>query len=212
MGSTFGEGSISMKLKSIVAFVAAAFALAWVAGGGVLAHAELDRSLPEAGSTVERAPKKVEIWFTQEIAEGSKIEVTGAAGAIVHEGEAELDLMDPERKHLTIGLKADLPSGIYTVTWTSKSAEDGDEESDSFQFTVQGSGTPVASPVASPEGSPAAAMVSGNLQATPEADPVEIDMRAWAIALGAGALAALLIYGFWRLVRPRRHPFDRTGK
>src|SRR5215213_10859657 len=146
-----------MKLKPLTAFVAAAFLLALMATGSASAHAELDRSLPEAGSTVKEAPKQIEIWFTQEIAEGSKIEVRAAAGDIVHEGEAELDLMDPERKHLTIGLKADLPSGVYTVTWTSKSAEDGDEESDSFQFTLEGSGTPVASPVASPVGSPAAA-------------------------------------------------------
>ena len=201
-----------MKLKSFAVFVTAAFLLTFVATGSASAHAELDRSLPEAESTVKEAPKKVEIWFTQEIAEGSKIEVRAAAGNIVHEGEAELDLMDPDRKHLTIGLKADLPSGVYTVTWTSKSAEDGDEESDSFQFTVEGSGTPVASPVASPESSPVAAKVSGNLQAQPEAEPANIDDRALAIALGAGALAALFIYGFWRLVRPRRHPFDRTGK
>jgi methionine-rich copper-binding protein CopC len=199
-----------MKIKPFVAFVAVCM-LALATGGSVSAHAELDRSVPEAGSTVEQVPKKVEIWFTQEIAEGSKIEVTGALGAIVHEGEAEIDLMDPDRKHLTIGLKADLPSGIYTVTWTSKSAEDGDEASDSFQFTVADSGTPVASPVASPEGSPVAAKVSGNLQAVPEAKPADIDNRALAIALGAGVLAALLIYGFWRLVRPRRHPFDRSG-
>jgi methionine-rich copper-binding protein CopC len=176
------------------------------------AHAELDRSLPEVDSTVKEAPKTVEIWFTQEIAEGSTIEVADAAGNTVHDGEAELDLMDPERKHLTIGLKADLPSGVYTVTWTSKSAEDGDEDSDTFQFTIEGSGTPVASPVASPEGSPAASIVSGSLQAQPEADPANIDNRALAIAVGAGVLAALFIYGFWRLVRPRRHPFDRTEK
>ncbi len=54
-------------------------------------------------------------------------------------------------------------------------------QSDSFQFTVDASGTPVASPVASPEGSPAA-RVSGSQQAQPEADPANIDDRALAIA------------------------------
>lgn len=176
------------------------------------AHAELDRSVPEADSIVKEAPKQVELWFTQEIAQGSKIEVKDAAGSVVHVGEAELDLMDPDRKHLIIGLKADLPSGVYTVTWTSKSAEDGDEASDSFKFTVEGSGTPVASPVASPDASPVAFHLSGSQQAQPEAEPADIDNRALAIAVGAGVLAALFIYGFWRLVRPRRHPFDRTVK
>jgi hypothetical protein len=50
------------------------------------------------------------------------------------------------------------------------------------------------------------------VQSPPEAERADIDNRALAIALGAGMLAALFIYGFWRLVRPRRHPFDRTGK
>ncbi len=199
-------------MKSGKLLAAALLLLSFAFGASsALAHAELDRSLPEADSTVSEAPRKVEIWFTQEIAEGSKIEVKDAAGKFVHEGEAELDLMDPERKHLTIGLKADLPSGVYTVTWTSKSAEDGDEESDSFEFTIGDSATPVASPVASPEGTPVS-RVSGALQEPPEAQPAEIDTQAIAIAVGAGVLAALLIYGFWRLVRPRRHPFDRTER
>lgn len=199
-----------MKLRSIAALVAALFVV-MATVEIVSAHAELDRSIPEAGATVKDAPKQVEIWFTQEIAEGSKIEVKDAAGNIVHDGDAELDLMDPDRKHLTVGLKAALSSGVYTVTWTSVSAEDGDTESDSFQFTIA-SGTPLASPVASPNASPVARM-SGSLQSTvPEAQPANIDERALGIAVGAGILAALLIYGFWRLVKPRRHPFDRTGK
>lgn len=200
-----------MKLKSCVGALSVVIAFALLSVASVSAHAELDRSLPEAGSTVTEVPKQIEIWFTEEVAQGSKIEVKDAAGAVVHEGEAELDLMDPERKRLTIGLKADLPSGVYTVTWTSKSTEDGDEASDSFEFTIAASGTPVASPVASPVGSPAA-KISGALQAQPEARPVDIDDRALVIALGAGVLAAIFIYGFWRLVRPRRHPFDRTER
>lgn len=216
MGATVGEGLHFMKFKSFVGLVAATLLLALVTTTGVSAHAELDRSLPEADATVTESPKLVEIWFTQEIAEGSKIEVTDSDGTDVTDGDAALDLMDPDRKHLTVALKPDLANGVYTVTWTSVSAEDGDEESDSFTFTIAASGTPVASPVASPSASPSssppATKVSGSQQAQPEAEPADIDDRALAIALGAGALAALFIYGFWRLVRPRRHPFDRTAK
>ena len=201
-----------MKLKSTVAFIAAALLLTLVASNQVSAHAELDRSIPQANSTVNGAPELIEIWFTQEIAKGSTIEVTDAAGANAHVGEAALDLIDPERKHLTVALKPGLPNGTYTVTWTSNSAEDGDEISDSFQFTVENSGTPVASPAASPVGSPVGTKVSGSQQSEPEAQPADYDNKALAIAIGAGILAALFIFGFWRLVRPRRHPFDRTGK
>lgn len=189
-------------------------------GGGASAHADIERSLPEAGSTVERSPERIEIWFTQEIASGSAIEVVDEAGKPVTAAVAELDLMDPDRKRLTVELRPELPAGVYTVTWTTVSAEDGDTETGSFTFTIAGSATPVASPAASPAASPRTEptaspkpATSGSLQTTePEAKPANIDDRALAIAIGAGILAALFIYGFWRLVRPKRHPFDRTGK
>lgn len=210
-----------MKFKSITAILTALLMLSVLATGQAAAHAEIDRSNPEADATVTGSPEQVEIWFSQEVGEGSSIQVVNAAGASATAGDAQLDLFDPDRKHMTVELAPNLPDGVYTVTWTSVSAEDGDTETGSFTFTVTGSGTPVASPVASPAGSPSpvatgtppATNVSGSLQSTqPKAEPTEIDDRALAIALGAGVVAALLIYGFWRLVRPRRHPFDRSTK
>jgi methionine-rich copper-binding protein CopC len=208
-----------MKHKSFAAVIAAMLMLGIASTGQVSAHAELDRSNPEAKATVKGSPKLVEIWFTEEIAEGSTIEVVDGAGKSATAGEAKLDLFDPDRKHLTVELLPNLPNGAYTVNWTSISAEDGDTESDSFTFTIEGSGTPVASPVASPAGSPAATgtpmtKVSGSLQYSdpPKAQKANFDDRALAIALGVGATAALFIYGFWRLVRPKRHPFDRNPR
>lgn len=209
-----------MKHKSFAAIFAAMLVLGILTAGRVAAHAELDRSNPEAGSTVSGSPDQVEIWFTEEIAEGSTISVADASGASATAAEAKLDLFDPDRKHLTVELAPNLPDGVYTVEWTSISAEDGDTESDSFTFTIEGSGTPVASPVASPGASPAATStapatkVSGSLQNTepPKAQRADIDERALAIALSTGVIAALLIYGFWRLVRPKRHPFDRNPR
>ena len=72
------------------------------AGARVSAHAELDRSAPKDGETVKGAPEKVEIWFTEEIAEGSTIAVADASGNSVTAAKAELDLFDPDRKHLTV--------------------------------------------------------------------------------------------------------------
>jgi methionine-rich copper-binding protein CopC len=201
------------------ALIAASLVLGIFTVAGVSAHAELDRSNPEAGSTVKGSPALVEIWFTQEITEDSKIEVVDKAGKAATAAEAKLDLFDPDRKHLTVEMRPNLPNGEYTVTWTSVSAEDGDAETDSFTFTIGGSGTPVASPVASPVGSPAATgtpmtKVSGSLQYSepPKAQKANIDDRALIIALGVGAAAAAFIYGFWRLVRPKRHPFDRNPR
>ena len=206
-----------MKLKSFAALVIAAAFLIMPAAAKVSAHAELDRSTPKVGETVNGAPAKVEIWFTEEITDGSQIAVSDKVGKSVTNGKAELDLFDPDRKHLTVGLTPNLPDGVYTVTWTSVSAEDGDPDSDTFTFTVTGSGTPTSSPVASPSaaatGTPPSTKVSGSQQVpVPKAQPANIDDRALLIAASAGLLAALFIYGFWRLVRPKRHPFDRTGR
>ncbi|MCC6674530.1 MAG: copper resistance protein CopC [Thermomicrobiales bacterium] len=207
-----------MKFKPVSVLAAVIVMLSVLSAGKVAAHAGIDRSVPKADSTVTGSPAQVEIWFTQEVTEDSKIEVAGASGAPATAGDSRLDLYDPDRKHMTVELLPNLPDGVYTVSWTSVSEEDGDTETGSFTFTISGSGTPVASPVASPLASPAASAtgtppdkVSGTLQSSqPKAEETKIDDRALAIALGAGVIAALLIYGFWRLVRPRRHPFDRT--
>ena len=130
-----------MKHKSIAAVIAAMLFLGICSVGQVSAHAELDRSNPKAGSTVQGSPAQVEIWFTEEIAEGSAIAVVDAAGKPATTAEAKLDLFDPDRKHLTVELAPNLPNGVYTVNWTSISAEDGDTESDSFTFTIAGGGT-----------------------------------------------------------------------
>jgi methionine-rich copper-binding protein CopC len=193
------------KLIASVAFVAA---LAAAAPSAATAHAELDRSLPEPDSIVEQVPGQVEIWFTEELAEGSTATVTGPDGSQVDSGDATIDLFDPERKHLVVTLQADLPAGDYTVEWTSVSGEDDDTESGSFVFTISQSATPVASPVASPAASPSpaatpepteeAAVVTQNSSET-----TKPDSKAMLIALAVGIGAAALIYGFWLLVKPK---------
>lgn len=210
-----------MKLRSFVALIALGFVVTATMSPRVSAHAEYARSIPGNGATVQSSPPQVEIWFTEEVSKSTSIEVANAQGKSVVAEPAQLDLFDPDRKHVTVRLLPNLPGGRYTVTWTSVSAEDDDSETGTFVFTIDGSGTPVASPIASPgatpaapeTGTPPATKVSGGLlQSPPAAEPTEVDDRALLIALGAGVLAALLIYGFWRLVRPKRHPFDRTGR
>ena len=103
-----------------------------------------------AGGHVEKLPDEVEIFFTQEIdADGTVIEIVGPNGEQVDGGDTTLDLMDPDRKRVTISIKTDAGHGIYTVRWTTLSSEDGEEASGSFEFTVGESmkGTPGASPI-----------------------------------------------------------------
>lgn len=177
------------------------------------AHAGLDRANPEPGSTIDTVPDTIELWFTEELAEGSTATVTSPSGERVDNDDAAIDLFDPERKHMTLTLTDALPAGEYTVDWTTVSAEDDDTDTGSYTFTLttaRAAASPVASPLASPVASPAAtpssdeesARVLGQVQISE--DPAQPNMRALAIALGVGALAAIGIYLFWLAVRPRK--------
>jgi copper resistance protein C len=176
---------------------------------GTSAHAQLDRANPEPGSTIDAIPEPIELWFSEELAAGSTAIILDPDGARVDNDDAAIDLYDPNRKHLTLTLKDSLSAGEYTVEWTTVSGEDDDTETGSYTFTLTTAATPVTSPVASPVASPAAspspeseARVLG--QAEISGDPASPDMRAFLIALGVGALAAVGIYLFWLLVKPRK--------
>lgn len=186
-----------------------------------LAHAEPDITVPPMNGSVDQAPPRLEITFSEEVADGTKIDVVGPDGKSVAAAPAQLDLNDPERKHVTVELFGNLPAGIYTVNWTSVSAEDGDADSGSYTFTVtQGAATPAATPAASPAASPAAtpggtpmaltrdqvnaAAEAAQQQATQQAKTEDnFDGRAYLIAAVSGLLAAGFIYLFWRIVRPK---------
>jgi copper transport protein len=125
------------------------------------AHAGLDRSNPAADEILGESPVLVEIWFTQEVAnEDLIVAVLGPDGSRVDNGDAAVDLCEASRMHVTVTLPAGLPDGEYIVQWQTLSAEDGETDSGSFQYSVdRGSATPVSdesSPAASPESSPVA--------------------------------------------------------
>jgi methionine-rich copper-binding protein CopC len=103
----------------------------------VYAHARYDRSDPPADAVLPEAPTEVHIWFTQELfrREGANnVEVYGPDGTRVDRQDARID--DDDRTHMIVSLQGDLPTGTYTVHWKTLSAEDGDDESGEFSFTV----------------------------------------------------------------------------
>jgi hypothetical protein len=205
---------------------ASLFALMLVAGAilsparSVLAHAEPDITVPPIGGSVDQAPPLLEITFSEEVTAETTIDVVGPDGKSVNAAPAALDLEDPNRKHVTVALFGNLPAGVYTVNWNSFSAEDGDPDSGSYTFTVTGgAATPVASPMASPESTPVAAgSVSGETpkdqmnavaeaaqQAATEqaASEDNFDGSSYLISVLVGLAGAVLIYLFWRKVRPK---------
>lgn len=174
------------------------------------AHADLERSIPEAGAEIDAVPAQIELWFSEELAEGSTAEIVGPDGERVDNEDAAIDLFDPDRKHMTVTLKPGLMAGTYTVNWTTVSGEDDDTHSGSFAFTLTSDATPVASPIASPEASPEASPSSEETttrilaQAPDSSEVSKPDGWAFLIALGVGLVAAVGIYLFWLLVKPRK--------
>jgi methionine-rich copper-binding protein CopC len=200
--------------------VAVVAALSWLGSpGDVAAHAEPVRAEPPINGTVPVAPERVEIWFSEEInASGTAIQVIGPGGIQVDLGDTTLDLMDPNRQHVTISLRSNLGPGAYTVQWQSLSATDGDSTQGGFLFRVE-AGTPSASPVASPVGAEPASRSAEATPAQQEAVPTatvevvtaesedDFDSQAFGISVLAGLVAAVLIFVFWRIVRPKNPKF-----
>lgn len=195
---------LALVLGSIV--VAASF----VSPAVSLAHAEPERANPPINGVVATAPTVVEIWFDEEVSsEGTTIQVIGPGGIQVDLGDAAVDLFDPERKRVTVSVRPNLEPGSYTVQWRSMSGADGDDARGGYVFQI-GSATPVASPVVVATGSPVPptqVAASGANEtpvpgARPVADPNDFDEQGFGLAVGAGALVAVLIFAFWRRVRP----------
>jgi hypothetical protein len=126
-----------------------------------LGHAELSRSRPEDGATVEGAPDEIVGRFTQDIdPDGSSMLLRDPAGTTIAEGA-----LDPENdRRMVIGNVPDLAPGEYTVRWTTNSAEDGEIARGTWSFTVVAA--PTAAPTATPTPSATATAVAS---ATPVA-------------------------------------------
>jgi methionine-rich copper-binding protein CopC len=225
----FGRSWLRATLTALV-MIGVALSVGAVQG---LAHAEPVTTNPPIDGSVEMAPPALEIVFSQEVTDGTMIEVFGPDGRPVHAATAEIDLNDPDRTRVTVALYGNLPAGVYTVNWTAVSAEDDHAESGSYTFTVTtGSATtviasPEATPAASPEASPAASPVAGaaalsakeqaNLiadeaqrQATQQAMQEDnVDEGDLGLAVLPGIAAGIGIYLFWRRVRPK--PEERVS-
>lgn len=194
---------LSLSRSGIAIALALVAAIAWASGAA--AHAEPVRANPPINGSVATSPSQVQIWFSEEATSATTIKVYGPDGVRVDLGDTKLDLQDAQRVHVTVDLLKELNPGTYKVQWSSVSGTDGDAANGEFSFAI-GAGTPVASPAASPAASAAAA----NLTPAPASTEIpekyktsKVDDRALGIGIGAGILAAVAIYLFWRWIRPR---------
>ena len=114
-----------------------------------MAHAELEKSTPKDGATVEGTPTEIVGTYSEAMdPDGSSLTLIGPDDAEVANGG--VDPADDTRMVIT-----DLPElapGTYTVKSTTKSAQDGDIDRKAWTFTVEVAPTP--SPTPTPEPTP----------------------------------------------------------
>lgn len=120
-----------MKRLNQSAYFMILFALA---SSVAVAHMHVDRTSPADGSTLEKAPESVQVWFSQEPkGEVSEMTMTGPNGEVklfVHPG-GDKSLMGMVQGE-------NLGDGDYVVTWES-AGDDGALQNGEYKFTVKSS-------------------------------------------------------------------------
>jgi methionine-rich copper-binding protein CopC len=194
--------------------LALALALVWLYGtGGTLAHAVPERAIPPMDQAVPVMPSTIEVWFSEEVkSEGTRLEVLKLDGTQVDMGNSEVDLQDPTRSRVTVGVHPGLDNGVYVVQWTSVSAIDGDTVSGSYQFTVDPTASPQPLPQIATQQAPA------QLPTIEENDDPDSTSRNPLLYGSVAVVTALAFVGlllFWFFRRPSRgkrwsdRPVDR---
>lgn len=198
---------VAVLLAMIVAFALAIFTVTPAS-----AHIDMQGAEPPADAVVEVAPSQVVVLFSGEVSEaGSTLTVTGPDGQAADNGDGRLDLADTNRRTMTATLRPNLPTGVYTVSYSAFPADGHEAAAGSYTFTVgadvvPAAATPGATPVATPAGTPAStpiAVTGGPAASTSDAgtslSPSNIAL------LIAAALAVVLGGGFAVTRASRRH-------
>ena len=121
-----------------------------------LAHAKLERSEPKNNSTLQQAPKLVELWFSEELESGfNSIEVKDQQGKRFDQGGVTLS---EGNKKAQIAL-APLGAGIYVVVWKALSLDQHTLRGE-FTFTLARGAEPGAATASPSQGPGSAAMDS----------------------------------------------------
>jgi copper resistance protein C len=121
-----------MQIPSLLA--ASVLAATVIAASPAQAHAKLEASDPQAGSTLSHAPKEVRLKFNEALEQAfSKIKLTGPGSAEVALAPAKVDAADA--RTMSASLPA-LASGEYHVRWSTMT-HDGHKTKGEFSFKVK---------------------------------------------------------------------------
>jgi methionine-rich copper-binding protein CopC len=109
-------------------------AMILIAASFAAAHALPDHSEPRVGSTVNKAPTEVRIYFNQDLEPAfSHIQVFDASGKEVDKKDSHLD---PGNKRLLIVSLPTLGAGQYKVKWQVVSIDTHRTQND-FKFEIK---------------------------------------------------------------------------
>ena len=79
------------------------------------AHAQLERAVPAAGTTVHASPSLLKLWFTERLEPAfSDVRVFDRNGTQVDEGDAQIDRADAKLFRVSL---PKLAPGKYLVKW-----------------------------------------------------------------------------------------------
>ena len=154
------------------------------------AHANLVRSEPAIGAVLREAPRRMQLWFSEEPElRFSEVALFDATRQRLTDAPAEVAPGDP--LSLILDLPTDLANGAYTVVWRVLSKVDGHVTAGSVPFTV---GTPGAAGAPAPTGVDAAALLGGQDALAGRVDALNVLTR-WLRHLGTAAIGGTLFFG-----------------
>lgn len=171
------------------------------------AHAELESSDPEDGSTLATAPSTISFTFGEEIlSQGNAVTLTD----VVADERLPVGPVEVDGDTVSVTWPESSPAGEFRAAFRVVSA-DGHPIDGTITFTVeQAVGAESASPSAGPsvapsaESTPTPSATAPSAAGTPVAATTESDsgMPVWAMGLGVAALAAMGI-AVWSRSRAR---------
>ena len=184
------------------AVLVAALAGLWLmaAGSPAGAHALLRDSDPAAGASLDQAPRRVVLSFTERPEAGlSSIQVLDTSGRRVEQGQSAP--VQDEPLELAVGL-GELADGTYTVSWRIVSRDDGHVTAGSFAFGV---GVPATGTAEQTQTAPQGETPSPS----PAATAARLALYAGLTLLVGAAVTGLAVSG--RMLPPGARPLLAIG-
>lgn len=111
------------------------------------AHTQLERASPPPDGLLAAPPHQIDLWMTEAVAQGAGspgLRVLDEAGT--EQKVRDLHVDPDDRRHVLAGV-AGLGTGTFTVSWTTRSDQDGHTETGSYAFRVGTARAPGAATV-----------------------------------------------------------------